>query len=299
MCCYKRNGGRPWPAAISNKELFMEKSHSEAATRIMTGIIIAIVICVVLLFSHIPYVLNTATAFLCIGSIRELHHATFQKKTAWLTAVCCVTALIFMYFPIKAYGRMLAAMFPIGVLLFINLMGQIGKADRIHAETSLCITLVMIMFFRAIIEIRSLNQGFFLLAAAILIGCVTDIGAYEIGKRFGKHKLAPKLSPKKTIEGAVGGTATAFVVLMSVSAIFEKAGLFTVNYLTLSCFIILASIIGQFGDLAMSSIKRISGIKDFSSFMPGHGGFLDRFDSLLLIAPFTCLFCRYIGILYC
>lgn len=276
----------------------MEKSRSEAKSRIMTGIAIAIVICIVLVFSHVPYVLNTATALLCIGSIWELHHAIFTKKLGWITHVCLVTALIIMYVPIESYGRMLAAMFPIGILLFLNLMGQIGKTDRIYTETSLCITIVMILFFRAIIEIRNLSQGFFLLVTAVLVGCITDIGAYEIGKRFGKHKLAPKLSPKKTVEGAAGGMAVAFVMLMSVSGLCEIAGLFSVNYNTLAIYIVLSSIIGQFGDLAMSAIKRISGIKDYSNFMPGHGGFLDRFDSLLFVAPFSFLFCRCVGLFF-
>ncbi len=116
-------------------------------------------------------------------------------------------------------------------------------------------------------------------------GC--DIGAYFTGMAFGKHKLIPELSPKKTVEGAIGGVVVAVCVCVIYGVIIdsrnEMAGVDTV----LLCFItgFVGSIFSQIGDLAASAMKRYVGIKDFGKIMPGHGGVLDRFDSVLFAAP--------------
>ena len=129
----------------------------------------------------------------------------------------------------------------------------------------------------------------------MLISVLTDIFAYLCGKGFGKHKLAPVLSPKKTVEGSVGGTICAVVILMTVALILSKQNILTVNYGILAVYLLSASVLGQFGDLAFSSVKRICGIKDYGKLLPGHGGVLDRFDSMLFVAPFTYLFCLCTG----
>jgi phosphatidate cytidylyltransferase len=129
--------------------------------------------------------------------------------------------------------------------------------------------------------LRQLDYGFFYLLLAFLLAWATDIGAYASGRLWGKHKLAKTLSPNKTIEGAVGGlvcsmavSVIAFIVVSIPSTLAETAILG-----------LLASIVGQIGDLTASAIKRQTGIKDFGNLLPGHGGVLDRFDSFLLIAP--------------
>ena len=116
-------------------------------------------------------------------------------------------------------------------------------------------------------------------------GC--DTGAYFTGMLFGKHKLIPSLSPKKTIEGAIGGvvvgTLLAVLFGLSVETMFQLDEVNTV----LLCFVtgIVGSILSQIGDLAASAIKRTVGIKDYGTLIPGHGGVLDRFDSVMFTAP--------------
>jgi phosphatidate cytidylyltransferase len=107
----------------------------------------------------------------------------------------------------------------------------------------------------------------------------TDAGAYFVGRRFGKHKLAPSLSPNKTIEGSIGGIF--FAVLMGLA--WGR----WINIPIVHCVVlgILCGVLGQIGDLCESAMKRDVGIKDFGGIMPGHGGVLDRFDSLLFTAP--------------
>jgi len=110
-----------------------------------------------------------------------------------------------------------------------------------------------------------------------------DTGAYFVGKKFGKHKLAKNISPKKTIEGAVTGVVTGIIVSVLCRFIFMKD---IISVTDAVIFAIVISVIGQFSDLAESLFKRDSNIKDSGNILPGHGGMLDRFDSYLFAAPF-------------
>lgn len=107
----------------------------------------------------------------------------------------------------------------------------------------------------------------------------TDVFAYFAGNLFGKHKLAPKISPNKTIEGSVGGILGSLILTVIYGMIFN------LPYLKLIPLAIVGSIISQLGDLAASSIKRWTGIKDYGFIIPGHGGVLDRFDSIIFTTP--------------
>lgn len=116
-------------------------------------------------------------------------------------------------------------------------------------------------------------------------GC--DVGAYFTGMAFGKHKLIPQLSPKKTVEGAIGGVVVAVSICVVFGVVLEMKNQLEGVDTVLLCFItgFVGSIFSQIGDLAASAMKRYVGIKDFGKIMPGHGGVLDRFDSVLFAAP--------------
>lgn len=120
---------------------------------------------------------------------------------------------------------------------------------------------------------------------------MTDIFAYLVGSRFGRHKLAPKVSPGKSIEGALGGLGITVVLIVLVfGRFFDDIG-------TLVLYTAVVSILGQFGDLSMSAVKRVAGVKDFGHIFPGHGGILDRCDSLMYPLAFTwLLYCAQIWI---
>lgn len=110
----------------------------------------------------------------------------------------------------------------------------------------------------------------------------TDIAAYEIGRRFGRTPLARSISPKKTWEGALAGAAAAMLIAGAYFSIVFNANFFLSMLLSL-----IVSTLGQLGDLLESKIKRLAGVKDSGRIFPGHGGVLDRFDSILLAAPFA------------
>ncbi|SHE32279.1 phosphatidate cytidylyltransferase [Tissierella praeacuta DSM 18095] len=113
-----------------------------------------------------------------------------------------------------------------------------------------------------------------------IIAFGTDTFAYISGNLFGKRKLCPKISPKKTIEGSIGGIVGTIILLIIYSIYFELSPIWKIILLSIFC-----SIIAQLGDLVASKIKRVCGIKDYGFIMPGHGGVLDRFDSIIFTAP--------------
>ncbi|MFT8446384.1 MAG: phosphatidate cytidylyltransferase [Liquorilactobacillus nagelii] len=123
----------------------------------------------------------------------------------------------------------------------------------------------------------------------LLIVWTTDSGAYLIGRKIGKNKLAPHISPNKTWEGSIGGTLAALVVGLIFNLFWPQAG----NWFMICGMTILLSAIGQAGDLVESALKRFYGVKDSGKILPGHGGILDRFDSLLFVLPFA----HFIGLI--
>ena len=125
------------------------------------------------------------------------------------------------------------------------------------------------------------ENGFYLLMFALLIVWITDSGAYFMGRAFGKHKLNPYISPNKTWEGSIGGTVIA-VILATTYAYFLLPG-YNIYFMALVA--VICSIAGQFGDLVESAYKRFYKVKDSGKILPGHGGILDRFDSMLIVLP--------------
>ena len=129
-------------------------------------------------------------------------------------------------------------------------------------------------------------SGKMLIWFVLLSAWGTDIFAYLVGKHFGKHKFS-KVSPNKTIEGCIGGVIGAILFTEICTYVMNKYFGMEFSYLTVGILTILLSLIGQVGDFAASVIKRHFGIKDFSELFPGHGGMLDRIDSVMFIAPFA------------
>lgn len=141
--------------------------------------------------------------------------------------------------------------------------------------------------FNALLDARV--AGFDKVLLALFIVWATDSVAYLTGVKFGKHKLAPTVSPNKTIEGALGGVVGAMLITILFMLIDSTVALpYGIYKMTL--FAIFFSLAGQFGDLIESAIKRHFGVKDSGKFIPGHGGVLDRFDSMLIVFPIMHLF---------
>ncbi|MGM9597074.1 MAG: phosphatidate cytidylyltransferase [Eubacteriales bacterium] len=268
-------------------------------SRVITGAFIFIATCLVLVFSHIPWFLNTVIALLCLQAIYELYRATGVIKNRALYASSCIIAALLSYVSIPHYEAAAAVIFIIAVAFFIYIMLNIGKMRSVSPVLSALIACFIVCFYKTMSGIRGVERGAYTLALALFVCNVGDVAAYFVGKRFGKHKLAPVISPHKTVEGSVGGIVCTVILFLCAALLLDKTGVVSVHYARLAVYLAVASVVGQFGDLSMSAVKRIVGIKDYGALLPGHGGMLDRFDSLLFVLPFTYLFCLAAGPVFC
>lgn len=165
-----------------------------------------------------------------------------------------------------------------------------------HTElkfTALCVTLfsgiVYPFLIGALVRLRGMDggeSGKYYILVAFLISMIADSGAYFVGRALGKHKLAPVVSPKKTVEGAIGGVVTNIIGMVIYTLILNKFFGFTqVNYFFAAVYGVIGAFGSMLGDLTLSVVKRQVGIKDYGNLIPGHGGILDRFDSTMICAP--------------
>lgn len=153
------------------------------------------------------------------------------------------------------------------------------------------LSLIYVPFLFAFVKLLFMQPGGRILAILAFTSAIaTDTFAYEIGSRFGKHKLSPVVSPKKSIEGSVAGILGSMICCGVLAYITNTYFATEFNIILVALMGILFSVVGQIGDLAASSIKRYCGQKDFSTLLPGHGGVLDRFDSVMFIAPMVYAF---------
>ena len=194
----------------------------------------------------------------------------------------CVTMWSY-YNAIHAYLLLLILVFLIA--LFSEMM-----VDHVKVRISMlgeCILggFLVPFLLSSVIRILSLKVGRFFVLIPFVIACVNDAGAYFVGMRYGRHKLAPVVSPNKTIEGLLGGMGAAVISMLVYCLLLQITEGFRINYLYAFLYGILGAGIGAFGDLCFSIIKRQTGIKDYGNLIPGHGGVLDRLDSLMTVAP--------------
>lgn len=138
--------------------------------------------------------------------------------------------------------------------------------------------------------VNARTEGLVVLIFGLFVVWATDIGAYMVGRKYGRNKLWPEISPNKTIEGAVGGIVSAVVVAAIFLILYPGVQYFGHETWLMIVFTVIFSVVGQFGDLVESAIKRHYDVKDSGNILPGHGGILDRFDSLLFVFPVMHLF---------
>lgn len=268
--------------------------HNELAQRITTVILLLIFTCLILAFSNHSGVLTGLTIFLCGFSVYEIYNAMNFQKDIPLIIISEVFSLIFCLFRIPHYTFFLTIIYPIVVLFFFAMMITHKKMElysKIQAIMFLC---VILFFFQSLKELRLVKNGFYYLAYAISISVFTDTFAFVWGKLLGKHKMAPTISPHKTWEGSIGGTVTCLLLVILAAKLVQRYTQITILYQPLVITTIAASILSQMGDLSMSVIKRVCGIKDYGSIFPGHGGVLDRFDSHLFALPFVLITQTYL-----
>lgn len=260
-------------------------------TRIISSVV-AIVIAVVILMLHKTVVLPIAVALLTVGILYELFKAQKcleYKSTAVICAVFGLSFPFFNYSVISEYTKQFILI--CAMLVFITFLLQYQKLLFEKLCFMITVTFLVTLSMNSLLWTKALNatHGLFFMVLALCGAWLADSGAYFAGTFLGKHKLCPSISPKKTVEGLIGGTLTnalIFVVITLVYSKFISSTTVEFNYPLMALLGMLCSLLGLLGDLTASLIKRQCQIKDYGNIMPGHGGVLDRFDSVLFVAPF-------------
>ncbi len=202
------------------------------------------------------------------------------------SAIMAFLVSIWSYFGCN-YPAMLLAMLAFYGLIFGEIM--ISHVKLHIKDAFLCFLAGQIFPFMltALVRIFVGTDGVYYIFIPFILAFMSDIGAYFAGVFFGKHKLCPIVSPKKTVEGFAGGILCATASMFLYGLILQFGFHREVSYWALAVYGAFGALSGVFGDLSLSVIKRQTGIKDYGNLIPGHGGVLDRFDSVLMTAPFT------------
>ena len=267
-------------------------------SRIITGLV-GLVVVIGWLFSMYTPVFTAVLAVIAAIGVFEIMKAFDVKNLVFKVLCLIVSAVIPFYFAYKTTINI--PLFPIiAVIVLISLVIMVLDFKNLKFEQIACSlfaaafvpsALSCIILFRDVYinfsDTYKKNDGIFFILFAFFCCWLSDTFAYFVGRKFGKHKLAPVISPKKTVEGAIGGvicTAALNTVLFFVFKYkFDLSESISLPLILISS--VLLSVISIFGDLAASTIKRNHGIKDFGNLLPGHGGIMDRFDSSCFVFP--------------
>ncbi len=271
-------------------------------TRIISAAV-GIPILIAVLFFYNTITLNIAIALVCLIGVYEFLHSTkYVTNPAVLVFSMVFAAVIpFTNIPMLKEKRILIIMIYI-VAMIVILFTRHSTLKFEQIAVAFTVSVLIPFALSSFVFIRDAYPvGVYYILLIFLCGWITDAGAYFIGRVFGKHKLAANISPKKTIEGAVGGVVFCVIFNVAFTYVFtvitEDSFHLEANLVALLVITFAASVIGIFGDLFASIVKRQTGIKDFGNVIPGHGGIIDRFDSVLFIAPFVYVMCDFMPIL--
>ena len=263
-------------------------------TRIITSIVALAVFFAVIIGGNIP--LTIAVVLVIFALLYEMYTAVTKSNAARAAGyISAVLVLAGVYF-----GMLDAAIAAVVILALIFTVFLHGKLD-FKELFSVSFVSVYIPLFMSYIPRLSVDMGMRYAAFIFIIAWGSDTFAYFCGTFFGKHKLIPKVSPKKTVEGSAGALVAVMLLCMLYAFIMDRFDLHiggvnpgVFGYIKVGLLGAVTAAVSQLGDLAASAIKRDSGIKDYGKIFPGHGGFMDRFDSVIFIAPVVYYYCMHI-----
>ena len=290
---------------IKKRDAQKSKKVIKMKIRTITScVILAVMVPILLLSEYLIY--PFALALFSLAAVFELLRAIGVHKEWKISLPAYFMALALPFFThdifldqnpeIQRNYMLDAVAVTFGYMLYIMALAVFSKGKlklSVVAEVYLAVTYVVISF-TALCLLRYIRYGDLCFFLVFVAAWGTDSGAYVAGTLFGKHKLIPEISPKKTVEGAIGGIFLSTLVFIIYGICIEQLTDVDANYFILTVSGILLSVVAQIGDLIASLIKREHGIKNYGNILPGHGGIMDRFDSILAVSTpliMLCLIC--------
>ena len=269
-------------------------------TRITTSAI-GIAIGITILFLINTPVFNIAVAAVAVIMLTELFSAVKCTENKLSCGICLVFAGLMPFFNYGNFGEYRLLFTALcAVLLFLSYI--IKHHDITYEKVFFMISSSALVTYaiNCLISLNKLSDehGVAYVVLALCGAWIADSGAYFVGISLGKHKLCPEISPKKTVEGFIGGLLSNGIFFVLYCIVYTKyfTDGATVNYVIAFILGLVCACLGLIGDLTASLIKRQCKIKDYGNIMPGHGGLMDRFDSVLFVVPFMFVYLSYLNI---
>ncbi|MDO4730505.1 MAG: phosphatidate cytidylyltransferase [Clostridia bacterium] len=259
------------------------------AKRIISGTVGAVFIIMVVFFSSVyPIIIDIGISAICACSIFEIFAAVNIKRSFYLVVPSVVFSLLLPVSIATPYWWIAFYLYTVALFGIMIWKRDVFKFKDVAVIYGMTIMVTLSLATLSLLSKMDENIAVFFIMFVLVVTWMSDTGAFFIGTAFGKHKLAPTISPKKTVEGALGGVVFALVSGVLISLLFEKVILsphIYINYIVVTVLSLATSVISILGDLIFSYLKRACNIKDFGNVIPGHGGILDRFDSVIFAAP--------------
>lgn len=264
--------------------------------RVISGIIFVLLWVAILVVNNDIFdtVVVVALSLVATHEYNKAFKNIGMNPISWISYLGCL-AIFFMggVIPEEYKIMLIKIILPLGLIsAFVYII--IGKLKRTVLDVAITVfSLLYIPFmFSFLKQILVMPSGRFYILYVLCGAFVSDTFAFLVGSKIGKTKLAPDISPNKTVEGSVGGICGVIIAFTILTLIGRKMLFINMNIVYWILVALAASVAGQFGDLTASAIKRFCKIKDFGNIMPGHGGVLDRFDSLMFVAPIVYIFIK-------
>jgi len=275
---------------------------------IVSAVLLPIFFAVLFIFP--PFVLTVVISVLCAIAVFELFHATklLNKRVLVYTIIAAVLTpmAVFLSFALHAVTQstysimtlitLLLSIFfificflVIEVVLAFKSVDSEKKFKLRQVPIAFASGMVIPLMLSALVSLKSMPYGHLLVLIPIISTFLTDSGAYFVGVAIGKRKIFPNISPNKTLEGCVGGVIAGTFGIMLYGIILSYTTSLAIMFPALFVYGLIGAVVTEFGDLVYSFIKRKCGIKDYGRLFPGHGGVLDRFDSMSFNAPVMLL----------
>ena len=268
-------------------------------TRIISGAV-GVAIAIIVIIFHDTFALNLAIGLISAIMIYEILNAVKSFSTYIISLPSILYGAVMPFLISTKYAFLATFVYVLCIfgasIIYHNKIKYtktlITIACSILISAAMC---TLVSLHEAGMIIQKLSGAKYLGVMYLIMGLcgawIADTAAYFVGTFLGKNKLCPEISPKKTIEGFAGGILITGILFMLINLIYSKiVPEISVNYFNVCILGILLAIVGTIGDLSASILKRQCGIKDYGNIMPGHGGLMDRFDSVLFVAPFLYAF---------